>query len=138
MFKSKIEKIIFGITLLSILLFALLAILDSSLIIGWMIGLSVGVINILITIYTLNKALQTKTSKNSVMIIVWVKFMVMFIINGGIIISIIYINKALLGLPLAVNSLESALRPINLFTYIGALIFVKMLFALKYSMKKGN
>lgn len=138
MFRTKIEKIIFGIFISSIVLFALLAIVDWSLIIGWIIGLSVGILNILTTWWTMNKTMDSKTTKNNVIIIVWFKFAVVFLINGGIIISIIYINKALLGLSMNVNSLESALEPINLFTYIGALTFIKMLYALKHLTEKGN
>lgn len=85
--------------------------------------------------WQVNKIVNAKNSKSFAIVITIFKFIFIILLNGGVIVGIIFSNKAFQNLPMFENSKESVYGPINLFTYIAAITYTKFATLTIYLMK---
>ena len=138
-FEIRVFKVALILFLLGLIVFLSLIPLEYSFSIGWVAGSFSVVLTYLIGILLINKFFRKKRTKSIGFWIGMIRFYICLIIQAGLFISIIAIDRSVNGHSFISGPISDMYSPINLFTYIGgvSLILISTLVAQFLSRKEG-
>lgn len=138
-FEIKVFKVASLLFLLGLIVFLALIPVNYSLSIGWTTGCFSVLVTYLVGILLINKFFRKKRTKSIGFWIGMLRFYVCLLLQAGLFISIIAIDRSVNGHSFTSGPISDMYSPINLFTYIGgvSLILISTLVAQFLSRKEG-
>ena len=126
------------IFLIGIIIFGALWNIDSSWILGWMVGAPASMFGYVFGMLALNLLLKKGTKKKGV-VLTYVRLIITFLLQIALFIAIIAVDKNASGIGFWDKDINSLMGPISFFTYLGGVgIIAFSTFVAHFLIKKGR
>ncbi len=133
--KHKVLIIAMSILAVGIVVFGGLWNIDSSWLLGWMVGAPASIISYVFGMLALDLLLKKKSKRKGV-ILTYVRLFTTLLLQVGLFIAIIALDKNAHGIGFWGKDIKALLGPINIFTYLGGVGVIALSTFVAHFLKK--